>query len=250
MAPFRAEQMGSLLRPRDLLDARAAISEKGTSPEEVGLPAIEKKAVANVVKMQQELGLKAVTDGEFVRTRFWGLMWDEFEGTIRLQDAEASMFRLYHPDVVSLIEKDRKVMPGDSVIAGSKLSHDSKASVSNVHELQLVQACLPKEEWANIKMTMITPSWFHMRYKQGKAYGEGVYQNDAEYFKDVAKVYQAELDQLYKAGLRNVQWDDPNMACSLALFDVMSRTDDSSLQTFALHNLGRVGKKILIISAV
>lgn len=224
MAPFKAEQMGSLLRPQNLLDARAAISEKGSTPQEVGLPAIEKEAVANVVKFQRDIGLKAVTSGEYVRTRFWGLMWDEFEGTIRLQDAEASMFRLYHPDVVSLIEKDRKVMPGDSVIAGSKLSHNSKSSVSNVHELQLVQASLPKEEWANIKLTMITPSWFHMRYKQGKAYSEGVYANDAEYFKDVAKVYQAELDQLYKAGLRNVQFDDPNMACEfLMLFSIYFR---------------------------
>jgi methionine synthase II (cobalamin-independent) len=212
-SPFRAEHMGSLLRPQQLLDVRAVISEKGVSPESAGLPPIEKSAVAGVVKLQQELGFKAVTSGEFVRTRFWGLMWDEFEGTIRLQDAEASMFRLYHPDVVSLIEKDRKVMPGDSVIAGSKLSHSSKNSLSNLHELQLVQACLPKKEWADIKLTMITPAWFHMRYKQGRAYVKGAYKSDAEYFKDVAKIYQDELDMLYKAGLRNVQFDDPGMAC-------------------------------------
>lgn len=155
--PFRAEHMGSLLRPQELLDAREAIREKGISAEQAGLPAIEKKAVEDVVKLQRELGFKAVTSGEFNRTRFWGLMWDEFEGTIRLQDAEASMFRLYHPDVVSLIEKDRKVMPGDSVIAGSKLSHNPARSVSNLHELRLVQASLPESEWKNIKLTMITP---------------------------------------------------------------------------------------------
>jgi methionine synthase II (cobalamin-independent) len=155
--PFRAEHMGSLLRPQDLLDAREAIREKGVTEEEAGLPAVEKKAVQEVVQLQRDLGYKAVTSGEFNRTRFWGLMWDEFEGSIRLQDAEASMFRLYHPDVVSLIEKDRKVMPGDSVIAGSKLSHNPARSVSNLHELRLVQASLPQSEWANIKLTMITP---------------------------------------------------------------------------------------------
>src|SRR6185312_11438717 len=112
-----------------------------------GLPAVEKEAVGQVVKMQQDLGLKAVTSGEYNRTRFWGLMWDEFEGTTRLQDAEAAMFRLYHPDVVSLIEKDRKVMPGDSVIAGSKLAHNPGRSLSNLHELRLVQQFMPKEEW-------------------------------------------------------------------------------------------------------
>lgn len=211
--PFRAEHMGSLLRPQKLLDVRAKIRDENISPEKAGLGPVEKEAVGNVVKMQRDLGFKAVSSGEYVRTRFWGLMWDEFEGTIALQEAEASMFRLYHPDVVSLIEKDRKVMPGDSVIAGGKLSHDAKKSKSNLHELQLVQASLPKEQWGDIKLTMITPAWFHMRYKQGRAYKKEAYANDAEYFKDVAKVYQAELDQLYKAGLRNVQFDDPGLAC-------------------------------------
>ncbi|CAJ2504753.1 Uu.00g121470.m01.CDS01 [Anthostomella pinea] len=210
--PFRAEHMGSLLRPDDLLEVRATIRDKGVSPSEAGLPAVEKKAVGDVIKMQQDLGLKAVTTGEFPRTRFWGLMWDEFVGTVRLQDAQASMFRLYHPDVVSLIERDRKVMPGDSVIAGSKLSHDPTHSTSNLHELRLAQAFVPESEWGNIKLTMITPAWFHMRYKQGYAYTKEAYANDVEYFKDVAEVYQAELDVLYKAGLRNVQFDDPGMA--------------------------------------
>ncbi|KAJ5815777.1 methionine synthase vitamin-B12 independent [Penicillium riverlandense] len=210
--PFRAEHMGSLLRPDSLLEVRAKIRDTGVSAEAAGLPAVEKEAVRDVVKMQRDLGFKAVSSGEYNRTRFWGLMWDEFQGTIRLQDAEASMFRLYHPDVVSLIEKDRKVMPGDSVIAGSKLSHSTSESLSNLHELQLVQQSLPESEWGNIKLTMITPAWFHMRYKQGKAYTPDAYANDAEYFKDVAKVYKAELQSLYKAGLRNVQFDDPGMA--------------------------------------
>lgn len=212
MAPFRAEQMGSLLRPDDLLEIRANIRDKNLTPEEAGLPAIEKRAVADVVKLQHDLGFKAVTSGEFNRTRFWGLMWDEFEGTIQLQDAEASMFRLYHPDVVSLIEKDRHVMPGESVIAGSKLSHNAAKSTSNLHELRLVQAATPKSEWGNIKLTMITPAWFHMRYSQGRAYTPEAYDSDAAYFADVAKVYQAELAMLYDAGLRNVQFDDPGMA--------------------------------------
>ncbi|KAK6203803.1 hypothetical protein LQW54_008717 [Pestalotiopsis sp. IQ-011] len=210
--PFRAEHMGSLLRPDNLLEIRATIRDKGISEEEAGLPAVEKAAVADVVKLQRELGFKAVNSGEFNRTRFWGMMWDEFEGTEALQNAEASMFRLYHPDVVSLIEKDRKVMPGDSHIASKKLSHDPAKSVSNLHELRLIQAALPESEWKDIKLTMITPAWFHMRYKQGRAYTPEAYASDAEYFADVAKVYQAELDMLYKAGLRNVQFDDPGMA--------------------------------------
>ncbi|KAI1118667.1 5-methyltetrahydropteroyltriglutamate-homocysteine methyltransferase [Nemania sp. NC0429] len=221
MAPFRAEQLGSLLRPDDLLEVRAAIRDKGISGEEAGLPAVEKRAVADVVKLQQDLGIKAVTSGEFNRTRFWGLLWDEFDGSLQLQDAEADMFRLYHPDVVSLIEIGRHVMPGESVIAGAKLSHNPSKATSNLHELRLVQAAVPESEWGNIKLTMITPSWFHMRYAQDRAYTKEAYSNDADYFADVAKVYQAELDMLYKAGLRNVQFDDPGMAyfCSAKFRD-------------------------------
>ncbi|KAL7765629.1 hypothetical protein ACKLNR_003545 [Fusarium oxysporum f. sp. zingiberi] len=229
LKPFRAEHMGSLLRPQALLDVREQIREKGLSPENAGLETVENDAVKDVVKMQQDLGFKAVTSGEFTRTRFWGLMWDEFEGTTQLSDADASMFRLYHPDVVSLIETDRQVMPGESVIAGGKLSHSPKKSVSNLHELKLVQRFVPKEEWGSIKLTMITPAWFHMRYKQGKAYTPEAYKNDEEYFQDVAKVYQDELDQLYKAGLRNVQFDDPGMAyfCSQKFRDGWAADSDN-----------------------
>ncbi|EPE09512.1 5-methyltetrahydropteroyltriglutamate-homocysteine methyltransferase [Ophiostoma piceae UAMH 11346] len=226
--PFRAEHMGSLLRPQALLTVREAVRD-GKTAEEVGFDETEKKAVADVVNLQRQLGFRALGDGEFVRTRFWGLMWDEFDGTIRLQDAEASMFRLYHPDVVSLIEQDRKVMPGDSVIAGSKLRHNPSKSLSNLHELRLIQAALPKESWADIKLTMITPAWFHMRYKQGKAYTPEAYSNDGEYFADVAKVYQEELAQLYDAGLRNVQFDDPGLAyfCSNKFRDGWAEDKDN-----------------------
>lgn len=211
--PFRAEHMGSLLRPQPLLDAREAIRQ-GKTPDAVNLPTLEKDAVADVVKLQLDAGFRAVGSGEYNRTRFWGNMWDEFTGAVALQEAEASMFRLYHPDVVSLIEKERKVMPGDSVIAGEKLGwKEGVSGKSNLHELKLIQAAVPESKWGEIKLTMITPAWFHMRYKQNKAWKDGVYASDAEYFADVAKVYQAELDSLYKAGLRNVQFDDPGLAC-------------------------------------
>lgn len=161
--PFRAEHLGSLLRPEHLLEARAAMRARGLSADEAGLAAIERTAVRAVVARQRALGFPAVTSGEFVRTRFWGLMWDEFGGTTRLRDARADLFRLYHPDVVSLIESDSQVMPGDSVIAGARLYHDPRRSVSNLHELRLVQSALDESEWPNIKMTIITPAWFHMR---------------------------------------------------------------------------------------
>jgi methionine synthase II (cobalamin-independent) len=55
---------------------------------------------------------------------------------------------------------------------------------------------------------------YHLRYKTGKAYPKDVYANDQEYFADIAKAYQTELQILYDAGLRNAQVDDPNLACT------------------------------------
>lgn len=81
--PFRAEHMGSLLRPENLLEVRAKIRDEGLSEEAAGLPAVEAEAVADVVKLQREQGIKAIGSGEFNRTRFWGLMWDEFEGMLQ-----------------------------------------------------------------------------------------------------------------------------------------------------------------------
>ena len=46
-----------------------------------------------------------------------------------------------------------------------------------------------QSEWGNKKLTMITPTWFHMHYKQGKPYMLGAYANDAEYFMEITKVY-------------------------------------------------------------
>ena len=62
-----------------------------------------------------------------------------------------------------------------------------------------------------IKMTLAAPNWYHLRYKEGKAYPKDVYANDEEYFADIAAAYRTELKILYDAGLRNAQVDDPNV---------------------------------------
>lgn len=72
---------------------------------------------------------------------------------------------------------------------------------------------LPKERQGEAKLTLAAPNWYHLRYKTGRAYPKDVYSSDAEYFTDIAAAYRAELEILYKNGLRNVQIDDPNLAC-------------------------------------
>jgi methionine synthase II (cobalamin-independent) len=69
--PFRAEHLGSLLRPEDLLKVKHALDqgEKGASKED--LKAIEDRSINEIVKTQLDLGYHAVTDGEYRRHMFW-----------------------------------------------------------------------------------------------------------------------------------------------------------------------------------
>lgn len=75
-------------------------------------------------------------------------------------------------------------------------------------------------------------SRYHFRYGPKKAYVKGVYNNDDEYFADVAKAYQTELKILYDHGLRNAQVDDPNLAyfCSDSMLEGW-KNDPENFQT-------------------
>src|SRR5262245_43429859 len=68
LIPSRADHVGSFLRPRYLLDAREKFARKEIGAAE--LRAVEDKAIAEVIKMQEDVGLQAITDGEFRRTYF------------------------------------------------------------------------------------------------------------------------------------------------------------------------------------
>jgi len=66
-------------------------------------------------------------------------------------------------------------------------------------------------------MTLAAPQWFHLRHGE-HSYPKDVYANDNEYFADIAKAYREELADLYDAGCRNVQFDDPLLAYFVSLF--------------------------------
>ena len=66
--PFRADHVGSFLRPRHLLDARDQAAKGQITPAQ--LRAVEDEAIAGIVKFQEDVGLKSITDGEFRRTYF------------------------------------------------------------------------------------------------------------------------------------------------------------------------------------
>lgn len=204
--PFRAEHLGSLLRTSKLLDTRHAW-EAGKATEE-DLQKVEDTDVKDIVKTQLDLGFHGITDGEYRRHMFWGSFWPGLEGMTEIATPDADLFRMYIPDIAAFTEEGYK--PGETVLCTGKIKHKGSTYTD---QFDYLKGLVPEEKWKDLKLTLAAPNWYHLRYKEGKAYPKDVYKNDDEYFADIAKAYQDELKILYDHGLRNVQFDDPNLAC-------------------------------------
>ncbi|KAH8426879.1 cobalamin-independent methionine synthase II family protein [Aspergillus melleus] len=212
--PFRAEHLGSLLRTNALLEAKTAF-EKGQLPS-ADLAAIENKDVKEVAETQKKLGYAAISDGEYRRHMFWGTFFPGLDGFEEVTDFDTDIFRTYAPDIAAFLEAGHK--PGETVLCTGKIKH---VGSTYVDEFKYLASLVAPEEVKNLKLTLAAPNWYHLRYKEGKAYPKEVYASDEEYFADIAKAYQDELQILYDAGCRNVQFDDPNLAyfCSDKMLD-------------------------------
>ncbi|KAF2087249.1 5-methyltetrahydropteroyltriglutamate-homocysteine methyltransferase [Saccharata proteae CBS 121410] len=204
--PYRAEHLGSLLRPKELLDKRAGLEKGEVQPAE--LKPVEDKAIKDIVDLQTKLGFRAVCDGEYRRHMFWGTFFPGLKGFREIPTPSVDIFRPYVPDVAAFIESVQ--IPGETVVCEGKIEHTGESTY--IDQVEYMKSITPKEQWGDIKLTLAAPNWYHLRYREGLAYPKEVYANDEEYFADIAKAYQVELDILYKAGLRNVQYDDPNLA--------------------------------------
>ncbi len=191
--PFRADHVGSLLRPQPLLQARAA-HQAGTMPAEE-LRQHEDAAIREAIAMQEAIGLVGVTDGEF-RRRDW-LMDFKFGlagvtrhagsiGRVPFQSASGPVewtFEQYTVD--GRLRLERTIFGADFAFlkAGTK---------------------------ATAKLTIPSPSMMH--YPAGRGIDRRVYPDDAEYFRDVAAVYAAEIAGLARLGCTYLQIDDTSFA--------------------------------------
>lgn len=97
--PFRAEHIGSLLRPEELVKHRYAVADKQATPG--SLVPIEQQAIRDVVAMQKNAGVHAITNGEYSRHQFWGVFFETLNGMeevhLRPGGYDTSIFRLYAP---------------------------------------------------------------------------------------------------------------------------------------------------------
>ncbi|HET7764466.1 MAG TPA: 5-methyltetrahydropteroyltriglutamate--homocysteine S-methyltransferase [Burkholderiales bacterium] len=198
MGPFRADQVGSLLRAPEL---RAA-HEKSLQGQygAAALKELQDRCIRDVIRMQESAGLHAITDGEYRRTSFHADFIEKLDG------AKAAG-RLDVKDTASGFdarteEKGKPFAPRAFAIAG-KLRHARPIEVENFRFLKANTA-------RTAKQTMPSPT---MLLRGGRAaVSADAYPDLAEFHADIAEVYREELRQLGEAGCRYVQLDDTNFA--------------------------------------
>jgi 5-methyltetrahydropteroyltriglutamate--homocysteine methyltransferase len=190
--PFRADHVGSLLRPKELLDARQRFAAGTLSVEE--LRAAEDAAIRDAVALQEGLGLHCVTDGEFRRTYFHVDFLERLAG-VTTGEGVAMRFRRadgnldYAPPVLHVKGRVRHVAP---------------IQLADFAFLRSVTTRLPK-------VTLPSPTMLHFRGGRA-AISETAYPELETFYADAAEAYRAELSALSRAGCRYVQLDDTNLA--------------------------------------
>ena len=190
--PFRADHVGSFLRPPALLQGRARYQE-GAIPKDA-LRAAEDDAICEVVRMQEELGLQGITDGEFRRTYFHVDFLEQLAG-VQTKGGIAVSFRSsagtvdFAPPVMHVTGKVRHVKP---------IQRDDFLFLKSVTT-------------RTPKVTIPSPTMLHFRGGRG-AISRDAYPDLEAFYADVAAAYRAELASLAQAGCRYVQLDDTNLA--------------------------------------
>jgi len=191
--PFRADHVGSLIRPEALISARAAAEKGEIAPEK--LTAIQHDAIRGVVRMQEEIGLKPVTDGEFNR---FSWQRDFLLKIGNVKPMESKLTVRFHSAAGT-----RDHAPPSLRVAG-KLSRPDGIFVDDFKFLESIAKATPK-------ITIPSPTVVHFRGGR-EAIDAAAYPDMDAFYEDLAGVYRAEIRDLAAAGCRYLQIDEVNLA--------------------------------------
>jgi 5-methyltetrahydropteroyltriglutamate--homocysteine methyltransferase len=205
--PFRADHVGSLLRPKKLREARDAFQKNALSRAE--LTKVEDESIRDVVKLQEDVGLKLATDGEFRRKEWHMDFLTSFANVTRVPSSIKMRFHTH--------EGDTEVSPEALKIVG-KLGRPRGIFVDHFKFVKSVARGTPKQ-------TIPSPTIMHFRGGRG-AVDKAAYPDMAQFFADLARVYNEEVQDLAAAGCRYLQIDETNFAylCDPTLRDQVKAT--------------------------
>jgi len=201
-APFRAEHVGSLLRPLPLQAARDRLAKGEIGRDE--LTAAEDAAIADAVALQEAIGLRSITDGEYRRAYFHLDFLTQIEGMEAYFDDSAAHFHTADGKVFDFTPPKLRVT-GRLRRAGPIMRRD----------FEVLDAAIKTDGLARI--TIPSPS---MACRGGRAgVDRNAYPDLDGVHEDLARVYREEVADLADAGCRYLQLDDTNLAylCDPAL---------------------------------
>ncbi len=194
--PYRADHVGSFLRPTYLLQAREQKAKGEITAAQ--LRAVEDQAITEVVQFQRDCGLQSITDGEFRRTYFHLDFLEQLGGvttdipvTVKRADGSEELA----PPVIKVVDKVRHV---------KDIQRADFEYLKQQVELH-APGCTPK-------VTIPSPTMLHFRGGRAGISRQAYPELDPVFYDDVAQAYADELQSLYDAGCRYVQMDDTNMA--------------------------------------
>lgn len=203
--PFRADHVGSFLRPAELMEARTNKADGKITAEE--LRAVEDRLIADIVKMQEDSGIQAITDGDFRRTSWSGDFLTAIDGVVQKPPRQGHSEHNVTP--VGGVVKNWEPPTPTTV---SKLKRPAggiqRASFEYLNSVVTKTA----------KVTVPSPSMLHFRGGRGGV-DETAYPDMEEFFDDVSGIWRDEVMDLADAGCRYVQFDDTNLAylCDMTL---------------------------------
>jgi len=207
--PFRADHVGSLLRPAVLREARAK-HERGEITDQE-LSHIEEGEIEKVIRKQEDIGLKAVTDGEF-RRAFWNY---DFLG--RLDGVEAYL-------------GERKIKFQGPQPKPMMLRVVGKLGGYRAHPMVEHFKFVQAHSRAVAKMTVPSPSSLHFRYGRD-AVPVAIYPDMSDFYRDLGESYRKATRAFADAGCRYLQLDEVNFTylCDPKLREfVANRGEDAS----------------------
>src|ERR1700689_857712 len=193
--PFRAEHVGSLLRPPEVARARdAGAGGRITSQQ---LRAIEDKAIAAAVKRQEELGLEGVTDGEMRRESWHMDFYRQIGGLAKADEVVQVPFKTEAGDLAFTVE---------GVQVAGRLRLDKTIFGDDFAYLKSIAKATPK-------LTIPSPSVLHRRGgrlldKATHPHLAAIYPDIEQVWRDLSDVYAAEIVALGKLGCSYLQIED------------------------------------------
>ena len=188
--PFRADHVGSLLRPASLKDARARWGRGEITAAD--LTAVEDAAIERIVARQAEIGLRSATDGEFRRA-----MW-HFDFLERLDGVES-----FRSDHGIAFKGGIETQPKGLRVVG-KLGFSSHPMLEHFRFLR-------ERTRAAAKMTIPSPSVLHFRGGR-RAVSPALYPDMEEFYRDLGNAYRGAVQAFAEAGCRYLQLDEVNLA--------------------------------------